>query len=156
MLQRFLVILLMLAVPAQGIAVPHSHDPMAGRQPSDHNQRPHLHLGDHHHHHGHSHDDGRHSHDPFSCDDPGDEQDAGTPEAPIQPNDHDDDALYVSGDLGLNLTHAAPTIAETGLVLWTEPIRPMGVDARFSVNAAFHFLARGDTPIYLTTLSLRL
>ena len=155
MLQRFLAILLMLAVPVQGFAVPHSHGPMAGTQPDDHDQRPHLHLGDHRHHHGHSHDDG-HSHNPCPCNDQGNEQNASTPEAPTQPSNHEDDALYVSGELGLNLTHAAPTITDTGLVVWTETVSSTGVDARCSIDAAPHFLARGSTPIYLTTLSLRL
>lgn len=152
MLHRFFAIALTLVVPLQGFAVPHLHGAMAGTQPEDHDQRPHLHLGNHHHHH---HEDDR-SHHSCSCDNQGAEQNASTPEAPIQPNNHDDDALYVSGDLGLNLTHAAPTVADTGLVLWLEPVSPIGIDARFSVDAAIHFLVRGDTPIYLTTLSLRL
>lgn len=152
---RLLAILLMLAAPVQGFAVPHSHGPMAGTQPDDHDQRPHVHLCSHHHHHGHSHDDG-HSHDPCPSDDQREDQNPSTPEAPTQPSNHEDDALYDSGDLGLNLTNAAPTVAETGLVVWTETVSPIGVGARTSVSAVPRFSARGDTPIYLTTLSLRL
>ena len=154
MLHRFLAILLMLAAPVQGFAVPHSHGPMAGTQPDDHDQRPHVHFGDHHHH-GHSQKDG-HSHDPCPCEDRGEDQNASTPEAPIQPSSHEDDALYVSGDLGLNLTNAAPTVADAGLVVWTKPVSAAGVGAPSSIDAVPHFLARGDTPIYLTTLSLRM
>jgi hypothetical protein len=160
-LPRVLAILLMLAVPLEGFAVSHVHGTMAGMQPDDHDPRPHLHLGDHHHHHAHSHGDGRshgdgHSHGPGPCDDQGEEQNVSQPEAPTQPSNHEADALYVSGDLGLNLTHAAPTVVDMGLVVWTKTVSLTGVDARSSIDAAPHFSARGDTPIYLTTLSLRL
>ncbi len=162
MLQRFLAILLMLAVPVQGFAVPHSHGSMAGTQPDGHNQRPHFHLGGHHHHghhhghgHGHSHEDG-HAHDPCPCDNSGNEQDASTPEVPTRPSNHDDDALYVSGEFGLNLTQTVQMVADTGLVIWIEADQPTAIGARSYVDAVPCFLARGDTPIYLTTLSLRL
>lgn len=155
MLHRFLAILLMLFTPIQGFAVPHSHGPMDGTQPDDHDHRPHFHLCGHHHHHGHSHCDG-HSHDSCPSDDQREAQTPGTPEAPTEPSNHEDDALYVSGDLGLNLTNAAPTVADTGLEVWTDPVSPADVGTPSSINAVPHFLARGDTPIYLTTLSLRL
>lgn len=155
MLQRLIAILLILVVPVQGFAVPHSHGPMAGALPDDHNQRPHFHLSGHHHHQGHSHDDG-HSHDPRPCDNPGDEQNTSTPNVPAQPSNHDDDALYVSGDIGLNLSQNVQPIAEDGPVLWSICVPPTAIDTRCCVDAAASFLDRGDTPIYLITLSLRL
>lgn len=117
MLHRLLVILLMQAVTVSGFAVPHSHGSIAGTQPDDHNQTPHLHLGGHHHHHGHS----PPSQFPESqkC-----EQDSSTPKSPTQPSNHDDDALYVSGELGLNLTQTVQSVDDSGVVIWNEAVPP--------------------------------
>src|SRR5690606_33306437 len=114
----------------------------------------HHHHGHHHHgyhRHGHSHDDG-HVVDPCPDNNPGGEPGASTPNVPARPSNHDDDALYVSGELGLNLAQAVEVVANMGLVHWGESDQSPAIDASAFVDVFPHFLVRGDVPIYLITL----
>jgi hypothetical protein len=153
MLQTPLVFLLMLAVPLQGLAVPHLHREQGSIDATDHGFRPHLHLG-------HSLSSHRHSHrnHPATLTHPDQTYSPGPAplDRPAAPSDHDDDAVYVATELRLNLTAHVPVVQQSLFVSWVNPIEPKTLDVRGSLDVATFFLARGGTPIYLTTLSLRL
>jgi hypothetical protein len=159
MVSRILASLLTLTMPVQGLAVPHSHGVMGEAVPEGHDQRPHIHVGGHHHDYGHSHGHG-HSYHPRSASGHGEDQRvaaSGTPDRPAQSDSHDDDAFYVSGELGLNLTRGHAPVASMGdMVLWAETEFPTSVNVRSPANTVARSPAGGDVPIFLTTLSLRL
>ena len=152
---RLLVMLVILAVPVQGFAVPHAHGPRAGTQSKEHSHRAHLHLGSHHHHHPSVYDDG-HSHAPHCGSDSDGEPKLVGLASSTSPRHHDDGALYLSSELGLNLTQPVQDFADAGLILWSDLDPSIGIDTRAYVDEVACCLARGDTPLYLTTLSLRL
>jgi hypothetical protein len=90
MIARFLTILMTIALTLQGLAVPHCHGENVMGQGADHAQTPHFHFGHHHHH-------GKHAHSHRDCDCPHGDRDDDCSQVPTQ--QHDDDAVFVTGDL---------------------------------------------------------
>ncbi|QDU41703.1 hypothetical protein Mal52_01560 [Symmachiella dynata] len=137
MMYRVFAILLTLAVPLQGVAVPHCHGESAAEQPADHHQAPHFHFG-----HGHHHDDSTAA-DPNGS------------EAPSPAEEHDDDAVYVTSDLTVGL------MQDRALTLDASSLALTVADDSLAIQCAcFDCLAAppdyGVEHIFLATAALRL
>lgn len=147
MIARFLAILMTITLPLQGLAVPHCHGEDVVGQAADHDRTPHFHFGHGHHHgdHGHSHDD---------CDCPSDEGDDDSSQAPTQ--QHDDDAVFVTGDLVVDHTQVRVPTSDLCVAL------AIDFDSPSLALDMFHRWVQepppdiGGFPIFLKTASLRL
>lgn len=165
MLRRLLIVVLTLAVPVQGLAVPHSHGMVGGGELDPHTRTPHIHIG-HQHHHDHQHT-GEHQHQhphPEAAASSHAHHDSGTlsehPEHFGHPRDsrsHDDGAIFVSGDSGFHPTKVTrQVIGVADLVFWAAP-EPLN---KLVPGTARSFAGRSPifsgVPLFLAALSLRL
>ena len=153
MLRRSVSLIVMLGfVIGQIVAFPHAH--ADGRQPADHNARPHIHLawlahgshshdGDHCHHHN---ADGSHSHSP-------------TPATKTEQDDHDSDAVYLPSDIGVSLPTKSVTSLDNFEIISTLTIAvvPSTTSVTDCVTGPFF---SGDCspacPLYLALCALRI
>lgn len=163
MFRRLLIIMLTLAVPAQGFAVPHSHGMVGGGELDPHPQTPHFHIG-HQHHHDHQHPGGhQHSHHEavtpaHAHHDSGEQSEH--PEQHNGPHDsgsHDDDAMFVAGNSGLNLTKGTRQVTSgVEFVFWAVSEPPN----KLCSNPLHSLVGRSPVftgiPLFLSALSLRL
>ena len=147
MIDRFLAILMTITLPLHGLAMPHCHGGTVIGQGADHAETPHFHFGHDHHHgdHGHSHHD---------CDCPSDEGDDDSSQAPTP--QHDDDAVFVTGDLIVDQTQLRVPTSDHCVALAIDFVSPsLALDM-------FHRWVQepppdiGGFPIFLKTASLRL
>ncbi|WP_146516491.1 hypothetical protein [Rubripirellula amarantea] len=150
MLARILSLLL-IPLFVLGQSLPHSHLGSGIGTPSDHANRPHVHLGGGHSHH----DDGDHHHDhdetgvdDLAC--------SATGFALSLPHQHDSDAVYLaSASIAVGRSAAAPSTDAVSVdaCLSIESARPhVPMSSPRNVSARRY----GGLPIYLLTASLRL
>ncbi|WP_145363786.1 hypothetical protein [Stratiformator vulcanicus] len=137
LLAKFANLFSAVGIVLSGLALPHAHGSAAVGEPDDHAHRPHFHFGQH----GHC-----------DCHEHGEHDDENTPAPP-----HDDDAVYVDGDLIAATSGVkVPSVLETS-PLWMAMEVADSSPSRIGWRVALRRPPDRDAlPVYLRTESLRL
>ena len=145
-------VLMMAYLASQLAAAPHAHGATGETQPSDHNARPHVHVGwfDHG---DHAHDDGHRHHHPCDENDsqpPGSKSHGGD-------RDHDSDAVYLPNEAVAPSTKSAvspASLAVSTLGIIASIAAPTA--SGYSASTIFPDKCSSGCPLYLALRALRI